>query len=77
MMALTGAVAVWLDGVGITYFQGFLYGSDPDIALRGAAWILFGAGWLLITALFIHCKDVVSTHAGDSNLSSINISGGK
>ena len=30
-----------------------LYGSDPEIALRGAGWILFGVGALWLAGLML------------------------
>ena len=36
-----------------------LYNPDPNITVKGAGVILWGVGWVLFAALWIHCNDLV------------------
>lgn len=69
VLSLCITVAAWLDGLGVTYFQDVFYGSDPVIAARGAAWILFGIGCFNLVALYTHCKAAVADNPSLSTLS--------
>ena len=42
-VALAGASATMLDGTAFGFFS-WIYSTEPDIALRAAAWILWGVG---------------------------------
>lgn len=39
------------DGIALTWFRG-LYGSDPELVLLGAAWILWGISAFFAAAMF-------------------------
>ena len=45
--------AAMLDGVALAWFR-FLYSVSFDVALHGAAWILWGAGLGLLFAYLLH-----------------------
>lgn len=48
---MTG-VAAMLDGIALSWFQ-WIYSERDEVAVHGAAWILFGAGVGLVISLVI------------------------
>lgn len=48
--AIAIAAATFADGVGITFASGTLYAGVTPASQFGAAWILWGVGWLLVFA---------------------------
>ncbi len=44
------AVATFADGIGLTFAADALYAGLSPASQFGAAWILWGAGWLLVFA---------------------------
>ena len=57
--AVTVATGTLLDGVFITW-QRDIYGSNPEIIMIGAAWILWGIGMLLIMAMIMARQNTVN-----------------
>jgi len=45
-------VATFLDGVAMTWFSGLYHGISAETQF-GAAWILYGVGWILLFALLV------------------------
>jgi hypothetical protein len=54
------STALLLDGIAVAWFSG-LYGDDPGVVMRGAAWILWGAGLGQFIALALQQRAPAAT----------------
>ena len=50
-IAVGTVAATFCDGIALTWFR-WLYGTDPEQVVLGAAWILWGAGAFFAAAFF-------------------------
>lgn len=63
-IAVGGAAATCCDGIALTWFR-WLYGTDPEQVLYGAAWILWGVFLFNAAAIF----EANRQHAAQKRLS--------